>query len=242
MIQIYVLKDPRTLDVRYVGATSQKLNRRLTGHIGDVKLKNSNSYKINWIKELLKLNMRPIIESIEVVCETNWIEREKYWYNFYKTSTLTNSRDGGAGVYKKSTNSIERSSQAKFKPIKQYRLDGQFIKDWDCIRDAELFYSGRTKGSIKVCLRGDSKSAYGFRWSFANDALIINFNCIPKRPLLLIYLDGTTKNFKSISACSKFFGLGSTTLHKYVTKDNQITEDIVQTVVERYRNTGRQES
>ena len=47
MIQIYVLKDPRTLDVRYVGATSQKLNRRLTGHIGDVKLKKKNSYKKN---------------------------------------------------------------------------------------------------------------------------------------------------------------------------------------------------
>lgn len=241
MIQIYVLKDPRTLEIRYVGATSQQLKRRLTGHIGDTKLKNSNSYKINWIKQLLLLGLRPIIESVEIVRESNWIERERYWYSFYKTSILTNSRDGGAGVFKKDTNSIERSSQAKFKAIDQYSLDGKLIKTWECIRDAELFYSGKTKGSIKVCLRGGTKSSHGFRWCFTGEVLPLNSNFIPKRPLTLVHSNGTETQYRSIAACSKAFGLGNTTLHKYVEKDNKITEDIVQTVVERYRQPGREE-
>lgn len=230
MVQIYVLKDPRTLEVRYVGATSQKLSRRLTGHLWDTKLKKANSYKINWIKELQKLGLKPLIETIEIT--DNWVEREKFWYDFYKSEKLTNSRDGGGGVFKKDTNSIERSSQAKFKPIDQYTIDGTFLKTWPCIRDAELFYSGNTKGTIKTCVQGGCKSSLGFRWVYTGQSIV--GLAIPKRPLIVKCNDGTEKSFRSISAACKYYGLGLTALHRYVPENNIITEDIVQTVL---RNT-----
>lgn len=46
--KLYVLKDPETLKIRYVGITIQELNSRLNGHIHDVKTRPElNYHKIN---------------------------------------------------------------------------------------------------------------------------------------------------------------------------------------------------
>jgi group I intron endonuclease len=52
------------------------------------------------------------------------------------------------------------------KPIKQLSLSGDFIKDWDCSRNAakEL---GTTECNICNCLTGRSKSACGYKWIYA---------------------------------------------------------------------------
>lgn len=232
MVKIYVLLDPRDLRVRYVGVTVQKLNRRLTGHIGDIKLKDRNSYKINWLKELRNLNLKPIIRQIEEVEYSEWENRERYWYSYFKGKTdLTNSRDGGAGIVINRTEvSIERSSQAKFKVTYQFTLDGVFVKEWPCVRDAQLHFTGKTKGSIKMCLRKQSKSAYGYLWSYKRILDCIPDNIIPKRPLTVLYKDGTVTNFKSILDGASKLGVDYYNLYKQTTKSNTITEDIVQSL------------
>lgn len=232
MVKIYVLLDPRDLRVRYVGVTSQKLNRRLTGHLGDIKLKGKNSYKINWLKELKILGLKPIIRQIEEVEHSEWEIREKYWYSYFKSKTdLTNSRDGGAGIVINRTDlSIERSSQAKFKTTYQFTLEGTFLKEWPCVRDAQLHFTGKTKGSIKMCLRGKSKSAYGYLWSYKRVLDSIPINTIPKRPLTVIYKDGTIKKFKSILEGASKLEVDYWNLYKLITTSNTITDDIVQTL------------
>lgn len=35
---IYVLKDPDTSEIRYIGFTSKSLSKRLRGHINDIKI------------------------------------------------------------------------------------------------------------------------------------------------------------------------------------------------------------
>lgn len=226
MVKIYVLKDPRSLVIRYVGATSQTLNRRLTGHMGDTKLQ-SNTHKVNWLRELKYLGLKPIIELIE---ETeDWVKREKFWYDHYKALvTLTNSRDGGTGVFKKDLNSIERSSQAKFQSINQYTIDGKLLQAWDCIRDAELHYSGKRKGPIRVCVRGATASAHGFLWSYKDkEPMISNRIATPKKPLKVLLNDGTEKPYRSIRACAIANKISITTLHRALLKNSELTEDIV---------------
>lgn len=165
MVKIYVLKDPRNNSVRYVGATVATLKKRLTGHIWDARHL-TGTRKINWIKQLLELGLKPIIELIE---ETeDWIIREKYWVAYYKQRTeLVNATSGGEGVFRKDKNSVKRSSEAKFTPIVQYNLDGSLVQEWNCIRDATIAL-GLARNSIKNNLRGRSATCGGFIWKYKN--------------------------------------------------------------------------
>lgn len=93
---IYILKDPRSEDVRYVG-WSYDVAQRLSAHISSApKIK---SHKAHWIKQLLNLGLRPIIEVIEFG-NGDWREAEQRWISHYKKAgaNLTNMTDGGDGT------------------------------------------------------------------------------------------------------------------------------------------------
>jgi group I intron endonuclease len=90
---IYCLKDPISLEIRYIGFTSKTLKYRLSKHIDNAKYNKHNKHLCNWILKYLKLDLKPIIELIEICNEDNWIEREKYWIKCY--SNLLNISEGG---------------------------------------------------------------------------------------------------------------------------------------------------
>ena len=48
------------------------------------------------------------------------------------------------------------------KPILQYDLDGNFIKEWESAADV----GKKVKSSICHCLNGDQKTAYGYKWVY----------------------------------------------------------------------------
>lgn len=60
-----------------------------------------------------------------------------------------------------------RRNIACYKKIKQYTVNGDFVRAWDCIRDAEIALVGHSSGMVSRCLRGKAPSAYGFRWEYA---------------------------------------------------------------------------
>lgn len=92
MVKIYLLKDPDTNKIKYVGKTVQKLKYRLSGHISASKRRRT-SYVNCWIYSLIKNNKKPIIELIEEVSQDIWEEREKFWISYYKD--LCNHQIGG---------------------------------------------------------------------------------------------------------------------------------------------------
>ena len=94
---IYCLKDNNN-NIRYIGKTTN-INRRLSAHINDAKNNKTSRYVCNWIKSLLKRDLKPIIELIETCNENNWEAREKYWINYYKEiiPNLCNRCEGGTG-------------------------------------------------------------------------------------------------------------------------------------------------
>lgn len=98
-IKIYVLKDPRTYEVRYVGQTAATLPLRLYQHVCFAKA--GVGPRDKWIRGLKRQELEPIIELLEHVTG-DWQESERYWIQYYKNmgNKLTNGTVGGRGVKK----------------------------------------------------------------------------------------------------------------------------------------------
>ena len=101
MYSIYVLKCPISNDIRYVGQTRSRIEKRLNNHIWESKKnKKKYSHKDNWILKLSKLELKPVIEIIEEIpLDHNLLyvlNRETYWIlKLRNNCNLVNATDGG---------------------------------------------------------------------------------------------------------------------------------------------------
>ena len=86
--KIYILRNPITEEIFYVGQTKMPLEVRLSGHISET---GANREKINYIQAILGAGQKPIIEAIETIATTCYIdtmavnEREIYWIRYHKS-------------------------------------------------------------------------------------------------------------------------------------------------------------
>src|SRR3989344_4471150 len=124
---IYILIDPNTKLVRYVGK-SNKPKRRYYKHCSK---SNKNTHKVNWINKLLNENKKPILEIIDEVPIEDWQFWEVYWVSQFKTwgFNLTNNTNGGDGctfanktsfkkgniVWSKGTKGLMKKNSGSFK-------------------------------------------------------------------------------------------------------------------------------
>lgn len=69
---------------------------------------------------------------------------------------------------------LERMSKTRSKPIIQLSLEGDFIREWNSTREAAKFI-GCFRQNINNCLRGVTKTAYGYKWKY-NDGIQIKRN------------------------------------------------------------------
>ena len=67
-----------------------------------------------------------------------------------------------------SKTSGERISEAKYKPILQYKLDGTFIRNWKSIKDASITLK-ISHTHISACCQKKRPVAGGFQWKYLND-------------------------------------------------------------------------
>ena len=58
----------------------------------------------------------------------------------------------------------DNSRKSKNKPILQYDLDGNFIKEWECTADV----GKEVRHNIRHCLKGKQKTAYNYIWKYKN--------------------------------------------------------------------------
>ena len=59
----------------------------------------------------------------------------------------------------------DNSRKSNNKPILQYDLDGNFVREWECAYDVGL----EVQANICKCLKGKLKSAYGYLWKYKED-------------------------------------------------------------------------
>jgi len=92
---IYGLVDPRDGRIRYIGKADNPVYRyrkhceRLRGH----------THKVNWIRALLNLGLKPVLVFLEQTNRYCWQEAEQFQIAFFRERgfDLTNSTNGGDG-------------------------------------------------------------------------------------------------------------------------------------------------
>jgi hypothetical protein len=159
--EIYQLKDPITNEIKYVGVTTNGLSKRLSQHISDVK-RRPELYKAKWINSLLKQNLKPVIELIEVCDILTWEEREIYWIKKYKDEglKLTNLHPGGAGICL-----AKRRGNKNSKITHKYDIDGNYIESFKSSTEAAKAHNVKVT-SINRVLTGNRGTCAGFQWSY----------------------------------------------------------------------------
>lgn len=194
IVNIYELRDPTDIEcnIRYIGITSQSLRFRLHKHINEAKKRKNKTYKNNWIYSLLRNGIKPTIHLIEQVFDWNYAcEVEKYYIKEFKEQgyKLTNGTIGGDGVagitfimteetkekIRKTLTGYKRTNENRTllmtilkTPILQYDLNMNFIKEWESITKACVFYNNNNLGNITKCCKGERKTAGGFIWKYKN--------------------------------------------------------------------------
>lgn len=100
MSTIYTLLHPLSLEIRYIGYTDKPLKIRLDGHINEAVSTKKNTYKLNWIRSILKIGLKPVIEILEEVNPKEKRFWEKYWIAQFRSwgFNLVNSTNGGEGI------------------------------------------------------------------------------------------------------------------------------------------------
>ena len=110
-----------------------------------------------------------ILEHVDDVSKLN--EREEYWidkFNASKSQEFYNISEKGKG-YPQGMKS-KNQDESKWKPIEQYDLQGNFIKEWPNSKYAMEYYKF-SSGTISNVLRGKYKSGGGFIWKFKGELL-----------------------------------------------------------------------
>lgn len=227
--KIYCLKNPETLEIRYIGITTQKyLSSRLSQHCFCAK----NNFQTHVAKWIRKLEKKPIIEIIEICNKDNWEEREIYWINYY--DNLTNILPGGKGVVvNRSLDSIQRSSQAHEKKVVQLNDEGDLINIFESITKAAEYFNAKSLSSIWGVLNNHygNKKAYGYQWFYyeeylSNDYTLRNYSSkVNYENINKVYLYDINNNFikeyLSLNLLAKEIGCAYTSAKKAI-KNNKL--------------------
>jgi hypothetical protein len=142
-IKIYCIEDIN--DLKYVGSTKSKLNKRLTGHKSDIKRNTCSSSKLN-------LN-DCIITELETCNEANRKQREQYWIdkidcvNEYNTYFDKDKKKQYDKEYRQNNKDKIREQ------MKEYRENNK-----EKIREQKKIYSQNNKEKI----RQSKKERYWF--------------------------------------------------------------------------------
>ena len=96
---IYVLADPRTNEIRYVGKTHQPVSSRVASHIRD-SIKRPSCHRHYWLNSLTRDGVKPSAFVIDSGSSDDWGDVESSWINFYRGVgfDLVNTTSGGQGA------------------------------------------------------------------------------------------------------------------------------------------------
>ena len=219
---IYILIDPFTNHPRYVGQTIRKPSERYNGHICDGSLKRQKTYNVNWIKKLKSLNSKPIMEVIDSVPENELNFWEAHYISLYKSwgFKLTNGTTGGDACKATEATKLKMKASSgntrkrmllnnpafkKIKPILQYDLKGNFIKEWTSSSEAEKELGYLRECVFRACQK-ESKRYKNSLWRFKTEDFKLKITPIKntkkngyKRPIIQFDLNNNfIKEWSSI--------------------------------------------
>lgn len=170
---VYVLIDPRDLQIKYVGSTVCRLCTKLATHLYDSKSHNHPASK--WIRELLSQNLKPSIEAIETHSDELEMRRDEEFYIRYfsfigvpllNTTFLRKPKrkERLSIEHRKKLSAAKqgRINLNKRKRVGQYTMEGQFIKEWRGVIEAQKQMNCH---SISVTIKKHGRAA-GYIWRY----------------------------------------------------------------------------
>lgn len=121
--KVYFLTDPQSLEIKYIGITSQSIKSRLSEHL--YISKSGTHHNANWIKKLARRGLKPSIQILQsFINEKDCIDAEQYWISYFKSvgCKLTNICTRGAGTLHTSEETRRKiSEKAKARMTPEYR-------------------------------------------------------------------------------------------------------------------------
>jgi hypothetical protein len=96
-VYIYTLEHPVTKEVRYIGKTKNP-KERFHNHCN--RLHNQYSHKRNWINSLRNQGLKPVMNILDEIEESEWKYWEKFWIEQFRQwgFDLVNHTSGGDGL------------------------------------------------------------------------------------------------------------------------------------------------
>lgn len=109
-VYIYILKDPESTEVRYVGLTRVP-KKRLHNHCHRA----STPHFRNWVSSLKGIGKLPVMEIVHTANERNAGELESQWILAYQIlgADLLNYTTGGEGGYKMSPETVAKITEKR---------------------------------------------------------------------------------------------------------------------------------
>jgi len=144
---IYVLKDPLTNELMYVGKTTNP-KKRLNQHINNSKKR--KTYVNIWVNNLLQSNNKPIMEIIDSCIDNNWVELERKWTELIylenkKLCNLTYIKDKDTRNPDYSINLTTRKNIKLFEEInfliKNKKLDPEIVKKFYTPKEYNVYHN-----------------------------------------------------------------------------------------------------
>lgn len=205
----------------YVGQ-SIDIKRRYTQHKNPKESKKQKILFRSFKKYGIENHQFEIIEE----CSLDQLdEKELYWGAYYKVlgGNGLNCRLGkGRGIVSDELRERMKISNKgkKNKPILQYNLKGEFIKEWKSILEAELSFSLKNKSNISACCLGKQKTAWGYIWKFKENKIIRKIEGVKVGHLIEQYsLEGKfIKEWKNVNQICKELNFSFSTIYECLNK------------------------
>ena len=155
---IYILQDPITNEVRYVGK-SKNPYRRYLSHLWERPKVKYHSYY--WVQKLLKKGLKPIMTIIDEV-DDNWIYLEQYWIEQFRQwgVNLTNITSGGEGAC--------NAAQWNNKIISCFDVNGKYVETFNSIKSASIKYNISYRHIISA-LKGKLILCKNLQWEYGDN-------------------------------------------------------------------------
>jgi hypothetical protein len=166
---IYILIDPITNGVRYVGKANNP-KERFKNHKN--KCRDKNTHKRNWINKLRKLKLNPELEIIDTVDIAEWKYWEKFWISYFMFlgADLVNYTSGGDGMSFGNKTSFKIGDKSK--SVVGYNSDRIKIYEFSSATAAANFFN-LNRGMIAAsCSKNNKvKTTLGIAWFYKSDLL-----------------------------------------------------------------------
>jgi hypothetical protein len=234
-VKIYVLIDPVTYKIRYIGRTKCSLNTRLNGHLSKSKFK--NNHKDCWIQSLLQKGLIPKIKLFKKI--RGWKESHTYEQELISKCLsfgfdLVNLDDRGEGNVNKIITAEqkqkirdtlkEKYKSGKIKPTRQtpvtvFDLNGNFINSFisltQCSERLKIPYS-----SLEKVLSKKVKRWKNYQITYGENPgtyfLKKDMSCLNKEVWLLDINTHKYIQFQSYKSLAEYLNTSTTQLRRYL--------------------------